>query len=62
MLKGGVEEVRSTVTGLTDLANLKSSYAPGCLAVVRMEHKIWFYCVFATIAGCGKLGLDAHTS
>lgn len=31
MLKGRVEEVCSTVTGLTDLANLKSSYASGCL-------------------------------
>lgn len=47
MLKGKVEEVHSTVTVLTDLTNLKSSYAPGCLAVVKMEHKLWFYYVFA---------------
>lgn len=52
MLKGRVEEVRSTVTGLTDLANLKSSYAPRCLAVVRMDHKLWFaVCYLAKILG-----------
>lgn len=43
MLKGRVEEARSTVTGLTDLANLKCSYSLGHLAVVRMEHKLGFY-------------------
>lgn len=74
VLKGRVEEVWSIVTGLTDLVNLKSSYAPECLAVVRMEHKLWFYCVFACYdpwlqsnfvvlksAQSGKLGLYDHT-
>lgn len=44
VLKIRVEEVISTVTSWTDL---KFSYVPGCLAVVRMEHKLWFYYVLA---------------